>query len=54
MDQYVYGEKRNGCRSYSVLAGDLQVFDGFLLATGADRNWREACLFYLAPGLIAM
>ena len=28
-----------------------RYFDRFLLQ-GVDRNWRQACFFYLAPGLI--
>ena len=29
-----------------------RYFDRFLLQ-GVDKNWRQACLFYLAPGLIS-
>ena len=28
-----------------------RYFERFLLQ-GVDRNWRQACFFYLAPGLI--
>ena len=47
-----YGEKRNGfievVAFYNVTC---RYFDRFLLQ-GVDRNWRQACLFYLAAGLI--
>ena len=47
-----YGDKRN---SFVEVAAFCHVtcryFDGFLLQ-GVNRNWRQACIFYLAPGLI--
>ena len=47
-----YGEKRNG---FAEVVGFFHVtcryFDRFLLQ-GVDRNWRQVCFFYLAPGLI--
>ena len=47
-----YGEKRNGFTEVVALCHvTCRYFDRFLLQ-GVDRNWRQACLFYLAPGLI--
>ena len=47
-----FGEKRNGFTEvvafYHVTC---RYFDRFLLQ-GVDRNWSQACFFYLAPGLI--
>ena len=47
-----YGDKRN---SFAEVAAFCHVicryFDRFLLQ-GVNRNWRQACFFYLAPGLI--
>ena len=48
-----YVEKRNGFAEV-VAFGHVtcRYFDRFLLQ-GVDKNWRQACLFYLAPGLIS-
>ena len=47
-----YGEKRNG---YTEVVAFCHVtcryFDRFLLQR-VDKNWCQACFFYLAPGLI--
>ena len=46
-----YGEKRNGFTEVVAFCHvTCRYFDRFLLQV--DRNWRQACLFYLAPGLI--
>ena len=47
-----YGEKRNGFTKVVAFCHvTCRYFDRFLLQ-GVDRNWRQTCLFYLAPGLI--
>ena len=47
-----YGEKRNGFTEVVAFCHvTCRYFDRFLLH-GVDRNWRQACFFYLAPGLI--
>ena len=47
-----YGEKRNGFTEVVAFCHvTCRYFDRFLLQ-GVDRNWRQACFFYLAPGLI--
>ena len=47
-----YGEKRNGFTEVVAFChATCRYFDRFLLQ-GVDRNWRQACFFYLAPGLI--
>ena len=47
-----YGEKRNGFTEVVAFCRVMcRYFDRFLLQ-GVDRNWRQACFFYLAPGLI--
>ena len=47
-----YGEKRNGFTEVVAFCYvTCRYFDRFLLQ-GVDRNWRQACFFYLAPGLI--
>ena len=46
-----YGEKRNGFTEVVAFCHvTCRYFDRFLLQV--DRNWRQACIFYLAPGLI--
>ena len=47
-----YGEKQNGFAEVAVFCHmTCRYFDRFLLQV-VDRNWHQACLFYLAPGLI--
>ena len=47
-----YGEERNGFAEFVAFChATCRYFDRFLLL-GVDRNWRQACFFYLAPGLI--
>ena len=47
-----YGEKQNGFTEVVAFCHvTCRYFDRFLLQ-GVDRNWRQACFFYLAPGLI--
>ena len=47
-----YGEKRNGFTEVVAFCHyTCRYFDRFLLQ-GVDRNWHQACFFYLAPGLI--
>ena len=47
-----YGEKQNDFTEVVAFCHmTCRYFDRFLLQ-GVDRNWRQACLFYLAPGLI--
>ena len=47
-----YGEKRTGfAKVVAFCHVTCRYFDRFLLQ-GVDKNWRQACLFYLAPGLI--
>ena len=47
-----YGEKQNGfAEVVAFYHVTCRYFDRFLLQE-VDRNWRQACLFYLAPGLI--
>ena len=47
-----YGEKQNGFAEVVAFCHvTCRYFDRFLLQ-GVDRNWRQACLFYLAPGLM--
>ena len=47
-----FGEKRNGFAEVVAFCHvTCRYFDRFLLQ-GVDKNWRQACLFYLAPGLI--
>ena len=47
-----YGEKWNGFTEVVAFCYvTCRYFNRFLLQ-GVDRNWRQACLFYLAPGLI--
>ena len=47
-----YGEKRNGFTEVVAFCHvTCRYFDRFLLQ-GVDRNWRQTCFFYLAPGLI--
>ena len=47
-----YGEKRNGFTEVVAFCHvTCRYFDRFLLQ-GVDRNRRQACFFYLAPGLI--
>ena len=46
-----YGEKQNGFTEVVAFCHvTCRYLDRFLLQV--DRNWRQACLFYLAPGLI--
>ena len=46
-----YGEKQNGFAEVVAFCHvTCRYFDRFLLQV--DRNWRQACFFYLAPGLI--
>ena len=48
-----YGEKRNGFAEVVAFCHvTCRYFDRFLLQ-GVDKNWRQACFFYLAPGLIS-
>ena len=48
-----YGEKRNGFAEVVAFCHvTYRYFDRFLLQ-GVDKNWRQACFFYLAPGLIS-
>ena len=45
-------EKRNGFAEVVALCHvTCKYFDRFLLQR-VDKNWRQACLFYLALGLI--
>ena len=47
-----YGEKRNGSTEVVAFCHvTCRYFDRFLLQ-GVDGNWRQACFFYLTPGLI--
>ena len=47
-----YDEKRNGFTEVVAFRHmTCRYFDRFLLQ-GVDRNWRQTCFFYLAPGLI--
>ena len=47
-----YGEKRNGFAEVVAFCHmTCRYFDRFLLQ-GVDKNWRQACFFYLAPSLI--
>ena len=47
-----YGEKRNGFAEVVAFCHvTCRYFDRFLLQ-GVDKNWRQACFIYLAPGLI--
>ena len=47
-----FGEKRNGFAEVVAFCHvTCRYFNRFLLQ-GVDKNWRQACLFYLAPGLI--
>ena len=47
-----YGKKRNGfAEVVAFYHMTCRYFDRFLLQ-GVDKNWRQACLFYLAPSLI--
>ena len=47
-----YSEKQNGFAEVVALCHvTCRFFDRFLLQ-GVDKNWRQACFFYLAPGLI--
>ena len=46
-----YGEKRNGFAEVVAFCHvTCRYFDRFLLQV--DRNWSQACFFYLTPGLI--
>ena len=46
-----YGEKRNGFAEVAAFCHvTCRYFNRFLLQV--DRNWHQACIFYLAPGLI--
>ena len=46
-----YGEKRNGFTEVVAFChGTCRYFDRSLLQV--DRNWRQACFFYVVPGLI--
>ena len=46
-----YDKKRNGFTEVVTICHVMcRYFDRFLLQV--HRNWRQACLFYLAPGLI--
>ena len=48
-----YGEKRNGFAEVVAFCHmTCRYFDRFLLQ-GVDKNWRQACFFYLASGLIS-
>ena len=47
-----FGEKRNGFTAVVPFSHvTCRYFDRFLLQ-GVDKKWRQACFFYLAPGLI--
>ena len=47
-----FGEKQNGFAEVVAFCHVMcRYFDRFLLQ-GVDKNWRQACLFYLALGLI--
>ena len=47
-----FREKRNGFGEVVAFCHvTCRYFDRFLLQ-GVDKNWRQACFFYLAPGLI--
>ena len=47
-----YGEKQNRFTEVAAFCYmTCRYFDKFLLK-GVDRNWRQACFFYLALGLI--
>ena len=47
-----YGEKQNGFAEVVAFCHmTCRYFDRFLLQ-GVDKNWRQACFFYLAPSLI--
>ena len=47
-----YDEKWNGFAEVAAFCHTTcRYFDSFLLQ-GVDRNWHQACIFYLAPGLI--
>ena len=47
-----HGDKRNGFVDVAAFCHvTCKYFDGFLLQV-VNRNWYQACFFYLAPGLI--
>ena len=47
-----YGDKRNDFVDAAAFCHvTCRYLDGFLLQR-VNRNWRQACFFYLAPGLI--
>ena len=47
-----FGEKRSGFAEVVAFCHlTCRYFDRFLLQ-GVDKNWRQACFFYLAPRLI--
>ena len=47
-----YSEKRNGFAEVVAFCHvTCRYFNRFLLQ-GVDKNWSQACFFYLAPGLI--
>ena len=47
-----YGEKWNGFTEVVTFCRVACRYFNIFLLQGVDRNWRQACLFYLAPGLI--
>ena len=49
--EWVWWETEWFCRSCSVFHVICRYFDRFLLQ-GVCKNWRQACFFYLALGLI--
>ena len=47
-----FSAKRNGFAEVVAFCHVMcMYFDRFLLQ-GVDKSWRQACFFYLAPGLI--
>ena len=47
-----YGEKQNGFAGVTAFCHmTWRYFNRFLLQ-GVNRNWHQACFFYMAPGLI--
>ena len=47
-----FSEKRKGFAEVVAFCHVTCRYFDRLLLQGVDKNWRQACLFYLAPGLI--
>ena len=48
----VYGEKWNGFAEVVAFCHVTSRYFNRFLLQGIDKNWRQACLFYFALGLI--